>query len=416
MVSEDVDRLHRILGAAELRRLLDRLVHRLELDQPLDGVVTLEQATSDERRAVERLLGRRPGRGSSLSVSLPALEAVLRRAGLAPDLRAAIEAVVGPVRGRTERMAADTAAREAARAGAARGRHAGQAWYEAWLDEVSADGTLTRLLRRGEPDLLARVASVLDQLDAVPSGIVPLPSLAERATGDTKALSGTPLAALVLRALAAREDVPAPATRADERALWETAGVIVDDLTSQVLVLNLRASGSRLASWLADAAQLGVPFRITLHQLVTMPLALDRGDVFVCENPAVLRAAAAEWGTACAPLVCTEGVPSLACHRLLADAADGVRIRWRGDLDWTGLRLTATAIERYCATPWRMGLADYEAALHAGDSVALRGHPAASPWEEALASRMSETGRAVMEERLLPLLLADLRAGTRRGT
>ncbi len=55
-----------------------------------------------------------------------------------------------------------------------------------------------------------------------------------------------------------------------------------------------------------------------------------------------------------------------------------------------------------------MSAADHESALAAGDSEPLRGSPAPSPWDPALARRMRETGRAVMEERMLPLLLADL--------
>jgi hypothetical protein len=61
-----------------------------------------------------------------------------------------------------------------------------------------------------------------------------------------------------------------------------------------------------------------------------------------------------------------------------------------------------------------MGHSDYEDALAAGDTEPLRGHPAPSPWDPALASRMAATGRAVMEERLIPLLLSDLSEGGRR--
>jgi uncharacterized protein (TIGR02679 family) len=111
------------------------------------------------------------------------------------------------------------------------------------------------------------------------------------------------------------------------------------------------------------------------------------------------------------PLICTEGVPSAACNRLLRTVADsGARIRWRGDFDWTGLRITATALDRYAAEPWRMSAADYETALAAGDSEPLRGTPGSSPWDPGLAARMRQTGRAVMEERLIPLLLEDLAA------
>lgn len=229
----------------------------------------------------------------------------------------------------------------------------------------------------------------------------------EWATGNTKALSGTPLARLVLRALALRDGVPPPADRTEDRVRWEAAGVIVDDLASQVLVLNLRARENHLvASWLNDAAKTGLPFRLTLHQLTRHPVTPDGADLYVCENPAVLRAAAAEPGASCAPLICTEGQPSAACHRLL-DAAAGT-IHWRGDFDWTGLRTTATALTRYDARPWRMGLDDYRAALASGDSESLKGPSAPSSWEPDLAATMTSTGRAVMEERMLTILMADL--------
>jgi uncharacterized protein (TIGR02679 family) len=189
------------------------------------------------------------------------------------------------------------------------------------------------------------------------------------------------------------------------RTLWEAAGVIVDDLASQVLVLNVPASGSPLGGWLTEAASIGMPFRVTLHQLVSMPFTLGPSRLNVCENPAVLRAAASELGARSAPLVCCEGIPSAACHRLLRQAR---QLSWRGDFDWTGLRTTAAGIDRYGAMPWRMGAGDYLAALAGGDSEPLRGTPAAAPWDDALAAGMRAAGRAVMEERLIPALLADL--------
>jgi uncharacterized protein (TIGR02679 family) len=181
----------------------------------------------------------------------------------------------------------------------------------------------------------------------------------------------------------------------------------MDDLASQVLVLNLPTKDTHVvADWLRDAAGFGIPFRLTLHQLSTDPITVTAPDLYVCENPAVLRAAAAELGEASAPLICTEGQPSAACHRLLT-AARG-RIHWRGDFDWTGLRTTAAAIDRHDATPWRMSTPDYLTALETGDSEPLKGPAANSPWEPSLAERMSAHGRAVMEERLIPTLLADL--------
>ncbi len=396
------DRLKRVLGPPELSWLVDRARARIARGAALDGVVTLTGATAAQRQAAARLLGRLPGRGSSLSVSLSAVESALQAAGLAVSLRDAVEALSGTVPDMAAERTRLAQRRDAARAAAMTCRHAGQDWFTAWLAELSADGTLTRLLRASRDDVLAQVAAVLDLL---PATGLPLPVLAERATGDTKALSAAPLPSLVLRALAHWQGTDMPATRAARRALWETHGVIADDLASQVLVLNVRASGSRLGGWLTESAELGAPFRLTLYQLASMPVTLDVKELRVCENPAVLRAAAAELGARCAPLVCTEGIPSAACHHLLGQAP---ALHWRGDFDWTGLRGMAAAISRYGAVPWRMGAGDYRAAVALGDSEPLKGPPSESPWDARLAEEMRSSGRAVMEERLIPLLLHDL--------
>ena len=417
----DSARLRRTLGDPALARLVARLARRLELGRRLDAPLILDAATEAERLALGRLLGRPPTRhGHSLRVWPGQLSAALRSAGIAPDLSSAVEALAGPVVSRPEAAAAERSAREAVRSVIAGGRHVGTSWHERWVAALEADGTLTRLARSGGGRLAAQVVAVLDQL---PADELPLPVLAEQATGDTKALSGTPLARLVLRALALRDGIANSAlTRREmQRALWEAAGVIPDDLASQALVLGLAAApASPLGRWLAEAAEAGIPFRVTLHQLATMPVTPQADGVFVCENPSVLRAAAAAGvlprrGTPPVALVCTEGIPSAACHRLLgACARAGAAIGWRGDFDWTGLRMVDAGITRYGARPWRMDRPDYEDALATGDTERLRGPSAPSPWDPELAARMAETGQAVMEERLIPLLLADLgKAGER---
>jgi hypothetical protein len=69
--------------------------------------------------------------------------------------------------------------------------------------------------------------------------------------------------------------------------------------------------------------------------------------------------------------------------------------------------MTAAALARYpTARPWRMGPADYSSVAHGG--VRLVGTPAATPWEPGLAEAMRHAGRAVMEERLIADLLADV--------
>ncbi|MFE3453281.1 TIGR02679 family protein [Nonomuraea sp. NPDC059194] len=395
----DPARLRRTLGGPGLERVLSRLADRVTHGRDFYAPVLLTEVTDEERRAVAALLGRKDRGSARLSVPPVAVEEALRRAGICDDLQAAVLDLTGPVPVRAEELARAEQARAELLEILAGCRHAGETWFTEWTAGLAGDGTLTKAARQGG-EVIRRARAVLDLL---PADAWPITVLAEQATGDTKALSGTPLARLVARALAARIGAPVDGTAAGRRAVWESAGVIVDDLASQVLVLGLRAAGSPLAQWLTAAAEAATPFRVTLHQLVTMPVRVTSPRVFVCENPAVLRAAVGVGGAA---LICTEGMPSLACHRLVA-ACEG-SVRWRGDFDWTGVRTTADAQTRYGATPWRMDLTTYERALGRGESESLKGSPAGSPWAPELAERMAATGRAVMEERLVSELVEDL--------
>ncbi|WP_432833822.1 TIGR02679 domain-containing protein [Dactylosporangium sp. CA-092794] len=377
----------RLLGAA--RRSLERT------GGSLDGSVSITTPSDDERLVVIGITGvYRPIGVSRLTVRLDDVDAHLRAthgAGLAT--------VLGPLRDRPGERRRAAVERDALLTRAAGSRHAGSPWYQDWIDGMSRDGTLTRIARGG-----IDFQAVVTVLDALPAAEEPMPAFAERLLGDTKALADGPLRGLTLRALAAWHEVPVPAGAEEERALWDLVGVVPDDLASQVLVLNVPATGGLLGSWLTDAAAAQVPVRVTLHQLRLAPITLTCPEVFVCENPAVLRAAVAATSR---PLICTEGVPSTAVHALLRAGGPDTVIRWRNDLDWTGVRLTGTALARYPnAVPWRMDTATY--AAHAAGGVPLIGSPAASPWDPALADTMIATGRAVMEERILPLLLRDL--------
>lgn len=389
-------------------RLLPAARRRLErTGGHLDTRIGLADPSDSERHVVIGLTGRhRPPGTSRLTVSLAELDAGLRRSH-GEGLLDLLTRLGGPLRDRPAEQVAEATDRDAALATVTSGRLRAEPWFLTWRAELAADGTVTRLVRRGEPHLLALAVAVLDRL---PADGVPLPVLAEELTGDPKALSGSTLAHLVLRALALRDGTGVPESAEQRRALWDAAGVVVDDLASQVLVLNLRADGRGLGAWLGDAAAHAVPLRVTLHQLTALPVVPRAREVYVCENPAVLRQAVGRLGAGSAALVCTEGVPSLACWRLLAAAATaGTRILWRNDFDWAGLRITAAAIRRLDAVPWRMAAGDYTAALAIGDTEPLRGIPAASPWDPALAAALTASGRSVMEERLIPVLLDDLR-------
>lgn len=219
--------LDRLLHDPGWRRLLAAARRKLERTSgELTGTIGLGDPTDAERRVVIGITGRhRSADVRTLRVDLTELDRALGDC-CGAGLLAVLARQGGPVRDRAAEHAdeAETRTDALAQARSRCPRHRDEQWFTTWLDGMAEDGTATRLLRRGEADQLAWAAQVLNHL---PEAGTPLPVLAERATGNTKALTGTPLATLVLRALALRGGVPAPTGRAEARARWEAAGVIV---------------------------------------------------------------------------------------------------------------------------------------------------------------------------------------------
>jgi uncharacterized protein (TIGR02679 family) len=406
----DLERLHRLLGGEELRWLVERIRTRLERGLPLDGTVALDPATEGQRRAVARLLGRPVGRGASLHVSLPAVEEVLRRGEVAPDLATAVEALGGPLVDRTASRAAEAAAWAAAFAAAEQvlERHAA---LTPWLGWVRNTGLLRRLAG-GSPEkawtLAEQAAAVLHRL---PAGGQPLSVLAATAAGDEHALDpGRPLTTLVLRAAAILGEVPPGDDAEWRRTVWASVGVLTGELTNPVLTLSLpgdlrTVTGHALTVW-ADAGQ---PVHLTARQLLRDPPDLPVRDhsVFVCENPTVIAEAATRLGGRTAPLVCANAHPGAAATVLLRQlVAAGARLRYHGDFDWPGITIANGIIGRFGAHPWRLDTSAYRAAALGG--ARLRGRPVAAAWDSRLSDAMLEVGVKVEEERVLGDLLADL--------
>jgi len=399
----------------EYRRLLAAARKSLErTGGGLSGRISVAQPDDAERRAIIGITGvHQPAGTKRLTVPLADLDTAVRRAtGLGLD--AALAALGGPLRDRPAEAASLAAARAdlVATAEASPLRESCP-WYRVWLADLRDDGTLTRLAHQGDAAVLAQAIRVLEHVAARPAGAAPvaLPALAAQITGDTKSLNhGATLATLILRALALRAGVSRPASAAERRELWDLSSVIVDDLASRVLVLNVPAQGEGLAEWLTDATRYGTPFQVTLHQLATHPIRLRLPRLFACENPAVLRRACEELGAGCPPLVCTEGRPSTAFHRLARIAvAAGGELWYHGDFDWPGVAIAADVIDRHGARAWLMSPGDYLSGARTNDSyLALSGDPVATPWDPGLGETMRATGRAVYEETVADQLLADL--------
>jgi uncharacterized protein (TIGR02679 family) len=397
----------------EFRRLLERARRSLErTGGDLSGWVSLSQPDDAERKAIIGITGQyRDTRTTRITVRLANLDHAVRET-TGRSLPELLTEMAGPLRNRPAERSTLAGARDVViRAAETSSLHASCGWYRDWLAEIMRDGSLTKLINQGEQARLGQAVRVLEYLAGRTSVPVLLPALAADITGDTKALNhGTVLSTLVLRALAIKTGTGRPGTAGERRDLWEESNVVVDDLASRVLVLNMSAEGRGLAEWLAGAARFGVPFYITLHQLMTMPLMVRGALVHVCENPAVLRRAAAELGSGSAPLLCAEGRPSAAFHQL-ADAIvnGGGELRYHGDFDWPGLAIASSVMRRHGARPWRMSAADYIAGVRAdAEYLRLAGTPQPTPWDPELGELMAATGRVLYEESVADALISDL--------
>src|SRR5580692_6023413 len=271
----------------EYRRLL--LGARRSLERAggeLSGSVSLSHPDDAERRAIIGITGQyRDARASRVAVHLADLDQAVREA-TGSGLAELLTELGGPLRNRPAERSA-LAGERAAAVGAAEASslYVSAPWYRDWLAEIGQDGSLTKLVNTGEQARLGQAVRVLEDLAGRAGAPVLLPVLAAGVTGDTKALShGTTLSTLVLRALAIRTGRDRPGTAGERRELWEANDVVVDDLASRVLVLNLPAGGRGLGEWLTGAARLGVPFYVTLHQLMTLPLPIRGTLVRVCED------------------------------------------------------------------------------------------------------------------------------------
>lgn len=297
-----------------------------------------------ERKDVGALLGV-DWVASGRDVSVAALrDALTARGTTIVDLLAA----TGPLRDRRAEKARAHALADAERA------HARSMLEAAGIDGANAAVVLAR---RGAPTagtgelrrLAEHVAKTWTALPGpAPSPRVALAVLAVDLFGDPHALDrSTILGRTVARlAIGTTRDVgqtPDDIGRADTwRAAWDAVGVDTDTVSSTVLVLNLPLDGHARAAHLTCAAG-AEPVWLTLRSLDgewrPQPAVTD---VWVCENPTILEAAATDLGARCPPLVCTFGRPSSASIRLLRHLGrSGVRVHVRADDDRAGQSIVA---------------------------------------------------------------------------
>lgn len=392
--ADSPDRLLRLLGGEALAGLRQRLRRRFELDRRED-VFTVTGISTAERRALEDLLGRRARNADSMRLSLAELDQALARAGLAISTRDALERLDGPI--------VDRAAR----------RHDLQRrWEEVF--EACTNPQLTRLfsqngrgllkrLARQDPDMAARyIRDVERLLSRLPASGIPLAQLAAEVLHDAHALDdGRPVATLALAALRDPDDERA-------RETWARFGILVNELASPVLVLNLTARPDIPGGELVNVARnRGEPLHLSLRTLQRTPPRWDVAgrDIFVCENANIIAIAADRLADRCSPLVCTDGMPAAAQRTLLQQLVRaGARLHYHGDFDWPGIQIGNFVLRQFGAAPWRFSVKDYEP----GVGLPLQGRVVQASWDSALATKMQQLGRALHEEAVAETLLLDL--------
>jgi uncharacterized protein (TIGR02679 family) len=359
-------------------------------------------------------------RSGITTISLTRLDALLRASGLSAGLAACLTATGGPLHDEAGRRRADKAALRAANdelwaEAAVHPAFQRHPPLEAWLADERRTGRLPA-------DLPVRRHVLFDALSvlaALPDPGTGLARFATRILGNAHALDDGSVQATVLRALAWLSDqqhVPPGAAR--RRALWASAGVALDTVSSTVLALALTLPGrGPVVTTLAANAEVGIPVRSTLGQ-IRHYLDVERiesvgapASVFVCENPSVIETAAEVLGPRSAPLICVEGRPSVAAGLLLQELRDaGSVLRYDGDFDWPGLAI-AQPLLSVGVLPWRFDASDYRRGLTGNrrlKRLPLPSSPVATPWDSGLAAAMMEHRIAIEEEAVIDDLLSDL--------
>lgn len=298
-------------------------------------------------------------------------------------------------------------------------------WIPVWRDGLRRTGLLSRAGDEAET-VIRQAMAVLRTLtptvplasrtpgavaDAVPvESAFELAELAGAVCGDAHALDdGQLTAAVVLRAIAAATGMPLPTTAVARRELWSAVGVSPDAVSGTLLTWAVRPPGDDPWSVMMRArADLGLVTHVTAQEWRAggnRPWVVAGQEVFACENPQVLQAAAR--ASTSMPLLCTSGNPvTVALHALDRLIADGATVRYHGDFDVAGIQIARRLFDRG-VLPWRYAAGDYLSAV-ASARLPLGGPVPDTPWSPGLAEAMREHRVAVHEEAVLALLLDDL--------
>lgn len=397
---------HAYLAKPELARLWRAARETWERNGGLRGearVPALSEAEAFELAGLIPFTRRSLHAGDTLELRLVRLDERLRGSGLAPSLKDALELLGGPLRDRPAERATAMAGWAALWHEALAHPAATAPEVTAWIESLRSSGALKRAAPGAERETLH---ACLDVLATLPCDGIELSRLASEVLGDPHALDyDTATGSLLGAALATRNGRERPRAAAAWRQEWATAGVLCDELSCNVLALGLRpVGGGPVASSLRLLADAGEPALVTLRQLAREPPTFASATAFVCENPAIVGAAAARLGAAAPVLVCTGGWPNTAADTLLDRLGDcGCELRYQGDFDRDGRRIAEHLARHHGTRGWRTDAATYLAAARRRKGRAPDcGTP---PGDAPLAAAMRGERVAVYEEDVMEELL-----------
>jgi len=415
-------RLIRRLGNTELAGLRQRMRRHFERHglSPEKPVLQLTNLNAVEYEALALLIGLPSRSTRSVRIDIARFDAALRDAGIAGSLHEALEKLDGPIVNRAEAKA-----ELQSRWSSVTDDQGLHPTLCEWLRGTSAVSLLKRVSKQAPQTAhqLLRQAHVV--IRHLPAQGLTRAQLAADALGNAHALdNGQAVATVVLAALQygandAKQEQPLSEGATEEadgtrrptervRDIWARSGVLVNELARPALFLNLPV---RTPS--ASLAAQGEPGYLSLRRLLRTPPAWDVADqiIYVCENPNIVSIAADRLGAACAPLICTDGMPAAAQRVLLKQLADsGAKLLYHGDFDWAGIHIANNVMKLYECGPWRFGAAEYLQAIESAPSKDrdLEEIGVAASWDPDLIEAMQSCGMAIAEEAVASLLINDL--------
>lgn len=415
-------RLTRRLGGAELVGLRQRMRRHFERNGlgPEKSVLHLTNLSAVEHEALALLIGLPSRSTRSVRIDIAQFNAALRNAGMASSLHEALEKLDGPIVNRAEAKA-----ELQSRWSSVTDDQGLHPTLCAWLREASAVSLLKRVSKQAPQTALQLLQQAHAVMQHLPAQGLTRAQLAADALGNAHALdNGQAVATVVLAALQhgandnEQEQIPSEGAteeahdtrRPTERVrdIWARSGVLVNELARPALFLNLPVRNPS-----ASLAAPGEPGFISLRRLLRTPPAWDVADqiIYVCENPNIVSIAADRLGAACAPLVCTDGMPAAAQRVLLKQLSDaGAKLLYHGDFDWAGIHIANNVMKLCDARSWRFGAEDYIQAVKtiAPKERDLEDVHVAASWDTALGESMRSNGIAIAEEAIASQLVNDL--------